>query len=205
VFCGGRPWGARETGVPRPSSRRRGGGTQRRSGDPKQGRSRRQPRPGRRAKTRRITSAPGKAVGVSETGGSGRSSAEEGDNTTRSEPRTRGPWWSQRRPEAGWSEKPTRDGRRAKERRRRYQTEKAGGGMQTWCFTPVALSGRVGLIDRRHGLKPDWGELNVRNFRGGAGNVRDGRTRNPRHISKEWRAETLDLRLRAPVLYSTIL
>ena len=78
-----------------------------------------------------------------------------------------------------------------------------GGGMQTWCFTPFELSGRVGLIDRRHGLKPDWGELNVRKFRGGAGNVRDGRTRNPRHLSKEWRVETLYLRLRAPVLYST--
>jgi len=79
-----------------------------------------------------------------------------------------------------------------------------GEGMQTWCLTSVDLSGRVGLIERRHGLKPDWGELNVRNFRGGAGNVRDGRTRNPRHTSKEWRVETLDLRLRAPVLYSTI-
>src|SRR5215475_483891 len=76
--------------------------------------------------------------------------------------------------------------------------------MQTWCFTPFELSGRVGLIDRRHGLKPDWGEPNVRNFRGGAGNVRDGRTRNPRHLSKEWRVETLDLRLRASVLYSTL-
>jgi hypothetical protein len=114
-----------KTGVPRPSSRRRGDGTHRRSGDPKQGRSRRQPRSGRRAKTRRITSAPGKAVGVGETGGSGRSSEEEWDNITRSEPRTRGPGWSSRRPEAGWSEKSTRDGRRAKERRRRYQTEQA--------------------------------------------------------------------------------
>ena len=76
--------------------------------------------------------------------------------------------------------------------------------MQTWCLTPVELSGRVGLIERRHGLKPDWGELNVRNFRGGAGNVSEGRTRNPRHLSKEWRVETLDLRLCAPVLYSTL-
>src|SRR5262245_26430432 len=75
--------------------------------------------------------------------------------------------------------------------------------MQTWCFTPVELSGRVGLIARRHGLKPDWGELTVRNFRGGAGNVSEGRTRTPLHTSKEWRAETLDLRLCAPVLYST--
>ncbi len=51
------------------------------------------------------------------------------------------------------------------------------GGMQTWCFTPAGLSGRVGLIARRHGLKPDWEELNVRNFRGGAGNVNEGRTK----------------------------
>src|SRR5262245_54938641 len=55
------------------------------------------------------------------------------------------------------------------------------GGRQTWCFTPAALSGRVGLIERHRGLKPDWGELNVRNFRGGAGNVSDGRTRTPPH------------------------
>ena len=66
------------------------------------------------------------------------------------------------------------------------------GGMQTWCFTPGALSGRVELIERRHGLKPDWGELNVRNFSGGAGNVRDGRTRTPRHNRKsgEWKLST---------------
>jgi hypothetical protein len=101
--------------VPRSSSRRRGDGTYGRSTDPKQGRSRGQPRAGCGAKTRGITSDPGKAAGVSETGGSGRSSEEERDNITRSEPRTRGPWWLQRKPEAGWSEKPTRDGRRAKE------------------------------------------------------------------------------------------
>ena len=56
---------------------------------------------------------------------------------------------------------------------------------------------------RQAGLKPYWGKPTVRNFRGGAGNVRDGRTRTPLHISKEWRVETLGLRLRAPVLYST--
>jgi hypothetical protein len=78
------------------SSRRKGDGTQRRSTDLKQGRSRRQPRPGRRAKTCGITSGPGKAAGANETGGSGRSSEEERDNTTRSEPRTRGPGWSPR-------------------------------------------------------------------------------------------------------------
>jgi len=175
-----------QTGVPRPSSRRRGGGTHRRSGDPKQGRSRRQPRPGRRAKTRSITSGPGKAAGVSETGGSGRSSEEERDNTTRSEPRTRGLWWSQRRPEAGWSENPTR---RAGEPTSDEGTIKLGGsgGMQTWCLTSLVLSGRVELSERRHGLKPDWGELNVRNFRGGAGNVNEGRTRNPPHNRKSER------------------
>ena len=97
-----------ETGGPRSSSRRRGDGTCGRSTNPKQGRSRGQPRAGCRAKTRGITSEPGKAAGVSETGGSGRSSKEERDNTTRSEPRTRGLWWSPRRPEAGWSENPTR-------------------------------------------------------------------------------------------------
>src|SRR5215475_1885337 len=75
--------------------------------------------------------------------------------------------------------------------------------MQTWCLTPAWSAGRVGLIARHHGLKPDWREPNVRNFRGGAGNVSEGRTRNPLHISKEWRVETLGLRLRAPVLYST--
>jgi hypothetical protein len=77
--------------------------------------------------------------------------------------------------------------------------------MQTWCLTSLVLSGRVGLIERHRGLKPDGGELNVRNFRGGVGNVSEGRTRNPLHTSKEWRVETLDLRLRAPVLYSTSL
>jgi len=59
------------------------------------------------------------------------------------------------------------------------------------------------VIARHQGLKPYWGKPTVRNFRVGAGNVRDGRTRTPLHISKEWRVETLGLRLRAPVLYST--
>src|SRR6266446_1941831 len=67
-----------------------------------QGRSRGQPRPGRRAQTYRRTSAPGKSVGVVETGGSGRRSDERRDNTTLLEPRTRGPRWSSQRPEAGW-------------------------------------------------------------------------------------------------------
>jgi hypothetical protein len=75
--------------------------------------------------------------------------------------------------------------------------------MQTWCLPSVELSGRVELIARRLGLKPDWGELNVRNLRGGAGNVSEGRTRNPLHTWKEWRGETLALRLCAPMLYAT--
>src|SRR5262249_7612128 len=69
----------------------------------------------------------------------------------------------------------------------------------------VDLVGRVRLIERHHGLKPDWGKLTIRNFRGGTGNVGDGRTRTPLHRSKEWNVETLDLRPRAPVLYSTSL
>ena len=103
LFCCGKPLGA-ETylGCLRSSSRRRGDGTEGRSVDPKQGRSRRQPRPGRRAQTRGITSEPGKSVGVVETGGSGRSSNDGGDNRTLLEPRTRGLRWSSHRPEADW-------------------------------------------------------------------------------------------------------
>ncbi len=52
-------------------------------------------------------------------------------------------------------------------------------------------------------LKPYWGKPNVRNFRGGTGNVNYGGTRNPSHISKECVPETLHLRLGAPELYST--
>ncbi len=43
----------------------------------------------------------------------------------------------------------------------------------------IGRLGRVGLIEGRLSLKPYWGELNVRNFREGAGNVGYGRTRNP--------------------------
>jgi hypothetical protein len=53
-------------------------------------------------------------------------------------------------------------------------------------------------------LKPYWGKLNVRNFRGGTGNVNYGGIRNPSHISKECVSETLHLRLGAPELYSTM-
>ena len=88
--------------APESSSRRMGDGTHGRIVDPKQGRSRWQPRSGRRAKTRRITSDPGKSVGAVETGGSGRSSGDARDTITLAEQRTRGPRWSLERPEA-WS------------------------------------------------------------------------------------------------------
>src|SRR5215510_13944022 len=64
-------------------------------------------------------------------------------------------------------------------------------------------SGKGGLQTSCPWLRKNGGKPAVRNFRGGAGNVSEGRTRTPLHISKEWRAETLDLRLCAPVLYST--
>ena len=41
----------------------------------------------------------------------------------------------------------------------------AVGRMQTRCLTPAVVSGRSGL--KGLGLKPYWGELTVRNFRGG--------------------------------------
>src|SRR5215471_11526622 len=104
------------------SSRRRGDGTEGRSVVAKQGRSRRQPRPGRRAQTRGITSAPGKSVGVVETGGSGRRSVEGRDNTTLLEQRTRGLRWSCRAPEAGGVDNPHHKGKRAGRGRRPYQT-----------------------------------------------------------------------------------
>ena len=36
------------------------------------------------------------------------------------------------------------------------------------------VAGRARLMETRLGLKPDWGKLNVRNFREGAGNVTMG-------------------------------
>ena len=77
------------------------GGTQGRSAETKQGRSRGQPRLGRRAKTQRITSDPGKSVGVLETGGAGRRSEDEWDNRTHLEQRTRGLRGSLQEPAAG--------------------------------------------------------------------------------------------------------
>jgi hypothetical protein len=96
-----------------PSSRRRGDGTRGRNADPKQGRSRRQPRPCRRAKAFCITNVLGKSGGAGETGGSGRSSGDERDMTTLSERRARGSRWLLEWPEAGWLTMPAEDaGRR---------------------------------------------------------------------------------------------
>ena len=79
----------------------------------------------------------------------------------------------------------------------------SSGSMRTWRLISVDVAGRVRLIERRHGLKPDWGKLTVRHCRGGAGNVSHGWIRTPLHTSKEWNVETPYLKLRAPVLYST--
>ena len=52
--------------------------------------------------------------------------------------------------------------------------------------------------------QPDSGNPTVRDERGAYGNVSYGGTRNPLHIPKGCRTETLCLRLRAPCLYPTI-
>src|SRR5262249_59137262 len=51
------------------------------------------------------------------------------------------------------------------------------GSMRTWRLIPEGSGGRVRMIGRHSSLKPDWGKPTVRNFRGGAGNVSDGRTK----------------------------
>ena len=135
LFCCGKPLGVgRQLGYPRSSSRRRGDGTQGRSVDLKQGRSRRQPRPGRRAQTCGITSAPGKSVGVVETGGSGRSSEDGRDNRTLLEPRTRGLRWSSDCPEAGWLIMPA-DGQEGRYTTKALSNRCRDGSTQTWCVT----------------------------------------------------------------------
>ncbi len=82
----------------RSSSRRKGDGTYGRISDPKQGRSWRQPRSGRRARIRCISSDTVKSAGVSKIGGSGCSSEDGRDNRTPPEQRPRGPRWPLERP-----------------------------------------------------------------------------------------------------------
>ena len=136
LFCCGKPQGAgRPLGYPRSSSRRRGDGTQGRSVDLKQGRSRRQPRLGRRAQTCGRTSAPGKSVGVVETGGSGRRSEEGRDNRTLLEPRPRGlRWWSYW-PEADRLIRPADKQEGTQGTTKALSNRWRSGGMQTWCVT----------------------------------------------------------------------
>jgi hypothetical protein len=145
------------------SSRRRGDGTRGRSADPKQGRCRPRPRPSRRARTPCITNELGKSGGAVETGGSGRSSVDGGDNITSSERRARGSRWSLlSEPEAGWvPERASRIRRRdisdeghVKPRRRRGYVDLAlylGGS-----------AGRAWLTETRLGLEPYWGNPAVR-------------------------------------------
>ena len=118
---------------------------------------------------------PGKSGGAVEIRASGHGSEEGEDNITFPERRTRGPRWSLlREPEAG--RVPERAGRirrrdtgdegHAKPRRPR--------GYADLTLDLGGVAGRARLMETRLGLKPDWGKLNVRNFREGAGNVTRG-------------------------------
>ena len=136
LFCCGKPLGAgMYLGCLWSSSRRRGDGTQGRSVVAKQGRSRRQARPGRRAQTCGITSAPGKSVGVVETGGSGRSSEDGRDNKTLLEPRPRGLRWLSHWPEADWLIIPADKQEGTQGTTKALANRWRPGGMQTWCLT----------------------------------------------------------------------
>ena len=118
---------------------------------------------------------PGKSGGVVEIRGSGHGSEEGEDNITFPERRTRGPRWSLlREPEAG--RVPERAGG---VRRRDISDEghvKPGGlgGDTDLAFNLGGSVGRARLMETHLGLKPDWRNVNVRNFREGAGNVTRG-------------------------------
>ena len=117
---------------------------------------------------------PGKSGGVVEIRASGHGSEEGEDSITFPERRTRGSRWSLVAPEAGWApERASRIRRRdtgdeghAKPRRPR--------GYADLTLDLGGVAGRARLMETRLGLKPDWGKLNVRNFREGAGNVTRG-------------------------------
>ncbi len=131
-----------------------------------QGRSRWQPRSGRRAKTCGITSAPGKSAGAVETGGSGRSSTDIRDNITLAEPRTRGLRWLCNEPEVGGVDNTHHmaRGHRDDEGAIKPRVEWGYAGL---ALELIGLSCRVGLIERRLSLKPYRGKPDVRNFREG--------------------------------------
>ena len=117
------------------SSRRRGDGTCGRSTDPKQGRSRRQPRPDRRAKAACITKDLGKSGGAGETGGSGRSSGDEGDTITLSEQRARGPRWLLERARGGLVENASRVTQEGVLATKTTSNRDVTEGMRIWRFT----------------------------------------------------------------------
>jgi hypothetical protein len=127
------------------SSRRRGDGTCGRSADPKQGRSRRQPRPDRRAKATCITNELGKSGGAGETGGSGRSSGDEGDTITLSEQRARGPRWLLERARGGLVENASRVTQGGALATKTTSNRDATEGMRIWRFT-LGTSGK-GVVD----------------------------------------------------------
>ncbi len=127
----------------------------------------------------------GKSGGVVEIRTSGHGSEDGEDSITFPERRTRGPRWSLlSAPEAG------RVPERAGGVRRRDISDEGHvkpRGLRGYADLALKLGGFVGrawLMATHLGLKPDWRKVNVRNFRGGTGDVGDGRTRNPLHNRK---------------------
>jgi hypothetical protein len=115
---------------------------------------------------------PGKSRGAVEIRASGHGSEEGEDNITFPERRTRGPRWSLlREPEAG--RVPERAGGvRMRDISDEGHVKPGGlGGDTDLAFNLGGSVGRARLMETHLGLKPDWGKLNVRNFREGAGNV----------------------------------
>jgi len=111
------------------------------------------------------------------------------------ERRTRGPRRSPVRPEAGWLITPTT---KAGGSPGDEGPVKPGGGRghADVVLNPGGRSGRAGL--RGLGLKPYWGKLTVRNFRGGAGNVTMGAGLRPASKAAD---EPPDPKVDAPALY----
>lgn len=118
-------------------------------------------------KVQPISAASVKWLDEGETGGSGRSSDEEQDSITCSERRTRGPWLlmtdGEGLPAINLANSP---GAQESQDRVAKVSEAAS----------KRATGRGVVTDRGQGLKPYWGKLAVRNFRGGAGNGPDPRT-----------------------------
>ncbi len=168
----------------RSSSRRWGDGTYGGIADPKRGRSWRQPRPGRRARTCCISRDPVKSARVSKTGGSGSSSDEARDNITLAEQRSRGLRWSFEWPEA-WSADNAGCHRQEGNRTTKAMSNQPDSrGMRTWRLSLRSCWEGHCRPMRHLCLKPYRGKPAVRNFRGGGGNVSYGRNRIPLHNRK---------------------